>query len=56
MDWVIENIDWISTLIGGLLGGSAIGYRIGIKKSVKKKIKSGKNSTNTQIGGDYKSK
>ncbi|MFR9546297.1 MAG: hypothetical protein SNJ29_12080 [Rikenellaceae bacterium] len=56
MDWVIENIDWISTLIGGLLGGSAIGYRIGINKSVKQKIKSGKNSKNTQIGGDYNAK
>ncbi|WP_164723265.1 hypothetical protein [Chryseobacterium aureum] len=55
MEWFFDGLGTsLITLIIGLLGGSAIGYKIGIKKSIKQIQKAGNNSSQMQVGNDYK--
>jgi hypothetical protein len=58
MEWIKENIEWISPIIVALLGLIGVMISHFVKKgksgnSNKMKQKSGNNSTNIQIGGDY---
>jgi hypothetical protein len=53
MNWIIQNKEWLFSGIGVLI------ITLFIKKSskpkkIKQKQKSGANSTNIQVGGNYK--
>ena len=61
MEWIKNNIAWISPIIVAIitLSGIIIKQFVGkskSNKSIKMKQKSGDNSTNIQIGGNYNGK
>ena len=57
MEWFFDGIGTsLITLILGLLGGGAVGYRIGINKKIRQSQKAGNNSSQIQVGNDYKGK
>jgi len=56
MNWIFHNKEWIFSGIGVFCISLIIAFfqRNKKTKSIKQKQKSGANSTNIQIGGDYK--
>lgn len=53
MEWIIENKEWLFSGIFIALPLSIIGWIIS-KRGNKQVQKGGKNSTNIQVGGDFK--
>lgn len=56
MNWIIENKEWVFSGIGIFIIGLIISiFKIrNSRNSIRMKQKSGSNSTNIQIGGDFK--
>lgn len=56
MEWLSQNKDWIFSGVGVFFLGLVFAFfqKSKGKKRIKQKQKSGSNSTNIQIGGDYK--
>ena len=53
MEWIIENKEWLFSGIAIALPLSIVGW-IMSKRENKQVQKSAKNSTNIQVGGDFK--
>ncbi len=54
--WIMDNIEWIFSGVGVAVIFALIGVLFKNKngKKIKQYQKSGNNSTNIQVGGDYK--
>ena len=53
MEWIIENKEWLFSGIAIALPLSIVGWIIS-NRGDKQVHKGGKNSTNIQVGGDFK--
>lgn len=53
MDWIIENIDWLFSGIAIAVPLAIVGWIIATRGN-KQVQKGGKNSTNIQVGGNFK--
>lgn len=53
MEWIMENKEWLFSGIAIAIPLSIVGW-ITSKNGNKQVQKSGKNSTNIQVGGDFK--
>ena len=53
MEWIIENKEWLFSAIAIALPLSIVGWIIS-NRGDKQVQKGGKNSTNIQVGGDFK--
>lgn len=53
MEWIHENKDWLFSGVAIALPLAIIGWFVSSKKN-KQSQKGGNNSTNIQVGGDFK--
>lgn len=55
MDWFFSGLGTaiVTFILGSLIGG-ATGYRIAIKKTIRQNQRAGDNSSQIQVGRDYK--
>jgi hypothetical protein len=56
MNWLLHNKEWIFSGIGVFVLGLVITFfnKPARRRKIKQRQKSGANSTNIQVGGDYK--
>lgn len=53
MEWIVENKDWLFSGIAIALPLAIVGWFISSRKN-RQSQKGGNNSTNIQVGGDFK--